>query len=123
MPKKTIMAVTAALIMLPTLAMAKDHNRDGINYTGPAKNIATVAETLKDAGRFTEIDVIMEGRLIHQISADEFMFQDDSGKVRVEIDDDIKLPTPIDADTQLRIFGEFEGGSTPKVEVEHIKLI
>lgn len=123
MPKKTIMAMTAALIMLPTLAIAKDHNRDGINYTGPAQNIATVAATVKDAGRFTEIDVIMEGRLIHQISADEFMFQDDSGKVRVEIDDDIRLPTPIDAETKLRIFGEFEGGSTPKVEVEHIKLI
>lgn len=123
MPKKTIMAMTAALIMLPTLAMARDHKQSNINYTGPVKNIDTVAETLKDAGRFTELDVIMEGKLINQISADEFMFQDNSGEVLVELDDDITLPNAIDADTKMRIFGEFEGGSTPKVEVEHIKLI
>lgn len=124
MPKKTIIALTAALIMLPTVAMAKDHdNANNINYTGPAAKVTTVAENLENVGRFSEIDVILEGKLIHQISGDKYMFQDDSGKVVIELDDDIKLPTAIDDTTQLRIFGELEGGSTPKVEVEYIKLI
>ena len=123
MPKKTIIALTAALIMLPTMAMAKDHRANNINYTGPAANVTTVAENLENVGRFSEVDVVLEGKLIHQISGDKYMFQDDSGKVVVELDDDIKLPTAIDDTTQLRIFGEFEGGSTPKVEVEYIKLI
>lgn len=123
MPKKTIIALTAALIMLPTVAMAKDHPANNINYTGPAANVTTVAENLENVGSFSEIDVVLEGKLIHQISGDKYMFQDDSGKVVVELDDDIKLSTPIDDNTQLRIFGELEGGSTPKVEVEYIKLI
>ncbi len=60
MPKKTIIALTAALIMLPTLAMAKDHRTNNINYTGPAANVTTVAENLENVGRFSEIDVVLQ---------------------------------------------------------------
>jgi uncharacterized protein YdeI (BOF family) len=67
--------------------------------------------------------VVLEGQLIHQISADKYMFADATGQVIVELDDDIKLPVAIDNNTKLRIFGEFEGGSTPEVEVESIKLL
>jgi uncharacterized protein (TIGR00156 family) len=128
MLKKTIIGLTAAIIMLPTLAMAKDHgnehnNKQSINYTGPAINVTTVAENLENIGRFSEENVVLEGKLIHQISGDKFMFADDSGQVIVELDDHIKLPVAIDNNTKLRIFGEFEGGSTPEVEVKQIKLL
>jgi len=123
MLNKTIIGLAAAIIMLPTLALAKDHNKQAINYSGPAINVTTVAENLTKVGRFDELDVVLEGKFIHQISADKFMFADDSGQVIVELDDDIKLPVAIDNNTKLRIFGEFEGGSTPEVEVEHIKLL
>ncbi len=123
MLNKTIIGLAAAIIMLPTLAVAKDHNKHSINYTGPAINVSTVAENLDNVGRFSELDVVLEGKLIHQISADKYMFADDSGQVIVELDDDIKLPAAIDNNTLLRIFGEFEGGSTPEVEVEYIKLL
>jgi len=123
MLKKTIIGLAAAIIMLPTLAVAKDHNKHSINYTGPAMNVSTVADNLENVGRFSELDVVLEGKLVHQISADKFMFADDTGQVIIELDDDIKLPVAIDNNTRLRIFGEFEGGSTPEVEVEYIKLL
>lgn len=128
MLKKTIIALAATIVMLPTLAMAKgnghyDHNKQSINYTGPAMNVTTVAENLENIGSFSEANVVLEGQLIHQISADKYMFADATGQVIVELDDDIKLPVAIDNNTKLRIFGEFEGGSTPEVEVESIKLL
>lgn len=123
MLNKTIIGLTAAIIMLPTLALAKDHDKQGINYTGPAINVTTVAENLANIGRFSEADVVLEGKLIHQISADKYMFSDDTGQVIVELDDHIKLPVAINNNTKLRIFGEFEGGSTPEVEVDNIKLL
>lgn len=126
MLKKTIIGLTAAIIMLPTLAMAKDHDRNNqqsINYTGPAINVTTVAENLENIGRFSEANVVLEGKLIHQISGDKYMFADDTGQVIVELDDHVKLPFAIDNNTKLRIFGEFEGGSTPEVEVNNIKLL
>ncbi|MFT7682374.1 MAG: hypothetical protein ACI935_001845 [Moritella dasanensis] len=128
MLKKTIIALAATIVMLPTLAMAKgndhdDHNKQSIHYTGPAMNVTTVAENLENIGSFSEANVVLEGQLIHQISADKYMFADATGQVIVELDDDIKLPVAIDNNTKLRIFGEFEGGSTPEVEVESIKLL
>lgn len=123
MLNKTIIGLTAAIIMLPTLALAKDHDKQVINYTGPAINVTTVAENLANIGRFSEADVVLEGKLIHQISADKYMFADDTGQVIVELDDHIKLPVAINNNTKLRIFGEFEGGSTPEVEVDNIKLL
>jgi uncharacterized protein YdeI (BOF family) len=123
MLKQTIIGLTAAIIMLPTLVMAEDHNKYQINYTGPAMNVTTVAENLDKVGRFSELNVVLEGKLIHQISADKYMFADDSGQVIVELDDDIKLPGAIDNNTTLRIFGELEGGSLPEVEVKYIKLL
>ncbi|MFT5806483.1 MAG: hypothetical protein ACI9LG_000746 [Moritella dasanensis] len=127
MLKKTIIGLTAAIIMLPTLAMAKgnghEHNKQSIHYTGPAINVTTVAENLENIGSFSEANVVLEGQLIHQISTDKYMFADATGQVIVELDDDIKLPVAIDNNTKLRIFGEFEGGSTPEVEVESIKLL
>jgi uncharacterized protein YdeI (BOF family) len=123
MLKKTIVGLAATTIILPTLAVAKDHNKHSISYTGPALNVTTVAENIENVGRFSEKDVVLEGKLIHQISSDKYMFADNSGQVIAELDDDIKLPVAIDNNTKLRIFGEFEGGATPEVEVEHIKLL
>lgn len=123
MLKKTILGLTAVIIMLPTLALAKNHDQQSINYTGPTGNVTTVAESLKQVGTFSDLDVILEGKLVHQISADKFMFADDTGQIIVELDDDIKLPVAIDNNTKLRIFGELEGGNKPEVEVEQITLL
>ena len=120
---KTILALVTATILLPTLAMAKDHNSQPINYTGPAISVTSVAENIASVGHFSEKKVVLEGRLIHQISVDKFMFADDSGQVIAELDDDITLPTAINETSKVRIFGEFEGGSTPEVEVDYIKLL
>jgi uncharacterized protein YdeI (BOF family) len=39
------------------------------------------------------------------------------------LDDDIKLEAPLDEKQKLRLFGEYEGGNTPEIEVEHIQIL
>lgn len=125
MTKKTTLTLAAAVLLLPSLVMAKDHDRNkgALNYTGPVANVTTVAESLENTGYFGETDVILEGKIIKQIDARTFIFQDKTGTVEVEIKRHAKLPKAINENTQVRIFGELEGGSTPEVEVKFIKLI
>ena len=68
--KKTIIAITAALILTPTIALADngDHNNKHaqLNYTGPVTT-TTVAELLKDTGMFAEQDATIDGHIVRQI--------------------------------------------------------
>ena len=127
--KNTVIATIAALAIAalaiaPTVAMAKDHNHDqsSIQFNGPV-TVEKVDALIKDSSMFTEKDVVVEGNLLRQTRADQFIFSDGSGEIMVELDDDIRLTTPIDQTTKVRLFGEFEGGSKPEIEVEHLVVM
>lgn len=125
MKKLSTLAIAATLITAPTLALAKDgrHNKQDeyINYQGPVA-ITKVSQLLADQSMFTETQVVLEGQLVRQMSADTFIFSDGEAEIHVEIED-INFKQPLNHQTKLRIFGEYEGGSTPEVEVEHIQVI
>ncbi|WP_063660495.1 YgiW/YdeI family stress tolerance OB fold protein [Aliivibrio fischeri] len=125
--KKTIIAITAALILSPTIALAdgghnKDHDSRTFHYTGPVE-ITSVAELLTDTSMFAEQDAIIDGRIIRHIRKDKYVFTDGTKEIQIELDDDISQPTAINETTKVRIFGEYEGGSTPEIEVERIQLL
>lgn len=127
MAKKTILSIAAAMLLLPTLAAAKDgHDRDHVqnfsSYTGPA-NVSTVAESLENTGFFGDTQVVFDGHIIKQVKGDTFIFQDATGSVQIELEDHVKLPNHIDDTTKVRIFGELEGGRTPEVEVDYVKAL
>ncbi|MFN1598207.1 YgiW/YdeI family stress tolerance OB fold protein [Vibrio harveyi] len=122
--KNTVIATIAALAIAPTVAMAKDHNhgQSSIQFNGPV-TVEKVDALIKESSMFTEKDVVVEGVLLRQTRADQFIFSDGSGEIMVELDDDIRLTTPIDQTTKVRLFGEFEGGSKPEIEVEHLVVM
>ncbi|MEJ2765931.1 NirD/YgiW/YdeI family stress tolerance protein [Photobacterium sp. MCCC 1A19761] len=120
--KKTIIALTAATIMTPALVLADQDHRPTLTYAGPVE-IVTVSELLKDTGMLAERDAVVEGRLIKQINADTYIFSDATGEIQVEVDDHVQLPQAINASTRLRLFGEYEGGRTPEIEVDHIQVL
>jgi len=101
-------------------------------YDNPhAANVRKYSKrALRDLGRFgnwneqiKQSDVVVEGNLLRQVRADKFVFSDGSGEVMVELDDDIQLNTPIDHTTKVRLFGEFEGGNKPEIEVEQLVVM
>ncbi|CED56952.1 putative exported protein [Aliivibrio wodanis] len=125
--KKTIIAITAALILSPTIALAdngdhNNHKQAQFNYTGPVSTIS-VAELLKDTGMFTEQNAIVDGQIIRHIRKDKYLFSDGTTEIQIELDDDISLPTAINETTKVRIFGEYEGGKIPEIEVERLQTL
>ncbi|GAA5646897.1 MULTISPECIES: YgiW/YdeI family stress tolerance OB fold protein [Vibrio] len=119
--KKTIIALTAALTLSPALALANS-TQTGIQYNGPVE-VSSVKQLLADANMFTEKDVVVEGHLLRQVRKDTFIFSDGDGEVQIEFDDDIHFNTPLNAETKVRLYGEFEGGQTPEIEVEQVQLL
>lgn len=132
--KKTVLAIATTIILAPTFAMAGDHNNNNSNhannskyespiaYTGPIETVS-VATLLADTSMFSEQDAIVDGKIVRQLKNDTFIFSDGQREIQIELDDDIHLAKPLTADTKVRIFGEYEGGKTPEIEVDHIQVL
>ncbi|MCG0031904.1 YgiW/YdeI family stress tolerance OB fold protein [Vibrio parahaemolyticus] len=122
--KKTIIATIAALTVAPSIALAKDPSKtpSNVQFGGPV-TVETLDTLLNDSNMFTEKDVVVEGNLLRQVRADTFIFSDGTGEVMIELDDDIRLNSPIDQTTKVRLFGEFEGGNKPEIEVEQLVIM
>lgn len=128
--KKTVLAIATTIILAPTFAMAGDHNNSNSNskhespiaYTGPIETVS-VATLLADTSMFSEQDAIVDGKIVRQLKNDTFIFSDGQSEIQIELDDDIHLAQPLTADTKVRIFGEYEGGKTPEIEVDHIQVL
>ncbi|OQK34953.1 hypothetical protein XM72_c20887 [Vibrio vulnificus] len=119
---KTLIIAIAALTTTPAIALANNSSTaQGISFDGPV-NVSVVSELLKDSNMFTEKDVVVEGTLVRQLNKDTYIFTDGSAEIQVELDDDIRFTQTINSNTRLRLFGEFEGGNTPEIEVDSLTL-
>ncbi|HDY8035745.1 TPA: YgiW/YdeI family stress tolerance OB fold protein [Vibrio vulnificus] len=120
---KTLIIAIAALTTTPAIALANNSSTaQGISFDGPV-NVSVVSELLKDSNMFTEKDVVVEGTLVRQLNKDTYIFTDGSAEIQVELDDDIRFTQTINSNTHLRLFGEFEGGNTPEIEVDSLTLL
>ncbi|HAT8542534.1 NirD/YgiW/YdeI family stress tolerance protein [Vibrio vulnificus] len=120
---KTLIIAIAALTTTPAIALANNSSTvQGISFDGPV-NVSVVSELLKDSNMFTEKDVVVEGTLVRQLNKDTYIFTDGSAEIQVELDDDIRFTQTINSNTRLRLFGEFEGGNTPDIEVDSLTLL
>ncbi|NTJ38614.1 NirD/YgiW/YdeI family stress tolerance protein [Vibrio vulnificus] len=120
---KTLIIAIAALTTTPAIALANNSSTvQGISFDGPV-NVSVVSELLKDSNMFTEKDVVVEGTLVRQLNKDTYIFTDGSAEIQVELDDDIRFTQTINSNTRLRLFGEFEGGNTPEIDVDSLTLL
>ncbi|NVD07879.1 NirD/YgiW/YdeI family stress tolerance protein [Vibrio sp. JPW-9-11-11] len=120
---KVIFVTAMSIVLAPSLVIAKQTSiNQGVDYKGPIE-ISEVASLLKETNFLTDKDVVVEGVLSRQVNHDTFIFSDGSGEIQVELDDDITLMQPLDSETHVRLFGEYEGGSTPEIEVERIHVL
>ena len=123
--KKTIIAIAASLILVPSLVLAQDghhQQKTGIQFNGPVE-LTNMSKLIAESNMFTEEHVVVEGHFVRQINAEKFMFSDGETEVQIELDDDIHLTSPIEATTRVRLYGEFEGGNTPEIEVDRIQVL
>ncbi len=91
-------------------------------YTGPGTvgKQYTVAEVKKEAAKLDKMDAVvkLEGYIVERINKEDFWFQDDTGRLIVEIDKKIMPERPFDDKTKVIVTGEVDHDLLEEVEIE-----
>lgn len=112
--KVAFAAVVLSLACLPALAQYQ-----GPQVIAPVNTAAAANQAIDDT------PVVLEGVLARKIKSETYEFNDASGSVTVEIDDEL-FPSgaPIDATTRLRLTGEVDKGwNKIEIDVKRIDLL
>lgn len=113
--KRTILALVLTPLLAGSVLAA--------GYTGPGSDqyISTVAGALKASD---DAPVVLEGRIIKRLNNERYEFQDATGTIQVEIDDDEWPGQAISEATEVRLFGEVDRHLTSReIDVERIEII
>lgn len=113
---KLQMIVACALLCTSHLALAQ--------YVGPgAQSKVTTVAAARSAADDTM--AILEGNLLRKLSHDSYEFEDGSGSMQVEIDDeDLPMGRAIDASTKVRLIGEVDKGlMTVEIDVKRLEVL
>ncbi|MBU2895149.1 YgiW/YdeI family stress tolerance OB fold protein [Vibrio hepatarius] len=121
--KQIILVIVMTFFLMPVAVIASNERiSENLQFNGPV-NLTTVDSLLDDNSVFTKRNAIIDGYIIRQISISSFIFFDGKREIKIEISDKVRLSQSIDESTNLRIFGKFEGGNTPEIEVDHIHIL
>lgn len=118
--KKMILAL---LISLSVLATAQAQTGGG--FVGPGAN-ANGATTVKDALKLRDDSwVVLQGRIVASLGDEKYTFQDDTGSVMVEIDDDDWRGITVTPETTIEISGELdkEMFEATKIDVKSFRVL
>ena len=69
--------------------------------------------------------VTLRGRLLEQVGNEKYAFVDDTGQIRVEIDNDVFPKQRITSEMTVEIYGEVEKDflQSPEVDVERLTVV
>lgn len=93
-------------------------------YTGPGSvaklEVMSVKQVKEQAAELDKTDKLikLQGYITEQVNEDTYWFEDSSGRVWVEIDEDDFPDKPFDDKTRLTIVGEVDHDLLEEVEVE-----
>lgn len=113
------LAVALLFVLCPDVVSAQ--------FIGPGaeKTITTAQSVLNNP--VEEKQVSLCGRLAKKVGDEKYLFQDDSGGIRVEVDDDefLRLPHHVTPDMKIEVHGEIETAylKSPEVDVEVIRIL
>jgi len=91
-------------------------------YTGPSHKpaIQTVASAAKSAD---DTHVVLVGFIVAKLRDEHYTFQDNSGKIEIEIDDKHFPSTPVSETTKVRIHGKVDKhlGKDATIDVKKVE--
>ena len=117
--KKMILALLMSLSVLAT-AQAQV----GGGFVGPGAN-ANSAMTIRDALKLRDESwVVLQGRIVASLGDEKYTFQDDTGAVMVEIDDDWRGIT-VTPEPTIEISGELDKElfEATKIDVKSFRVL
>lgn len=91
-------------------------------YIGPTSisEISTVEFVKKNAAQLDKTDTLikLKGKIVEKINKDNFWFEDETGKILIEIETKHFPMEPIDENTMILITGDVDYDLLEEVEVE-----
>ena len=111
---KTIASLFTVLA-LSTIALA------GFNSLGATSRVDTV-KSISDMR--DDAKVTLEGYLVKQLSEEHYIFKDDTGEIKVEIDDEDFRGANVTPKIKVRIVGEVDKDwKTVSVDVDYLEIV
>jgi len=90
-------------------------NAQKIGFNGPGAASITVAEALKLRD---EAPVTLQGKIVLQLGNEKYQFQDNTGTIIVEIDNEKWRNLSVDQNDMVEISGEIDKGLLKGIEVD-----
>lgn len=94
-------------------------------FAGPgAPDAPTTVQAILDSPDDDQT-VMLQGVLLEKVGHEKYAFSDETGQIRVEIDDDVFPPRRITPDSTVDIYGEVEKDflRSPEVDVERMTIV
>lgn len=122
---QSMFIITVSCLILGSSVMAGDKNKKmgGFVFQPTSITVETV-ENMKDK-KDDEI-VVLQGVIEKAIGDEKYLFNDGTGTIIIEIDDDDFKGMTVNANEKVQITGEFDKGGwfkKDKVEVKNIKKL
>lgn len=118
--KKLLTLATLLTISSTALAGFQSTNQQGGFTGGAAPQSATVAQALK-ASR-DDMPVQLTGKIVSQVDDDEYIFQDATGQIKVEIDRKVWKDVNVTPNDTITIYGKVDKETFKPNEVEVYRL-
>lgn len=132
--KKTILACVLSLFIFP--AMAENHlitannsqATQGINtkggFQGPTKSKRIIKDVISAMNASDNSVVELTGNLTMSLGDEDYIFQDPTGEVTVEIDDDIWFGRVVTPEMKIVIRGEVEKDwNDISIDVDSLEIV
>ena len=97
----------AIALLLTTGAMAQFTGPSDVAQAQSRQYPPTTVQDIK-ADPKDEMKATLEGRILRKVADEEYLFSDDTGEIRVEIDDDDVPRQPVSETTRVRLEGEVD---------------
>lgn len=119
--KKLFLLTCVSALALATAVQAKNLGGGFSGAVTPA-SITTVSQIEEIAN---DSYVTMQGKIISKIGHEKYMFQDETGSIKIEIDDDDWNGVNVNPENTVQIEGEVDKSWTKptKIEVDRVKLV
>lgn len=108
----------AALFTVFALSTSALAGFDGPRATPKVVTAVSISDMRDDT------KVTMEGHLVEQLSEEHYLFKDDTGDVKVEIDDKVFRGANVTPETRVRLVGEVDKDwQTFTVDVDYLEIV
>ncbi len=94
-------------------------------FVGPGTSEApTTVQSILDNPQDDQT-VTLQGMVLEKVGHEKYAFSDDTGQIRIEIDDDVFPPQRVTPDMTVEIYGEVEKDflRSPEVDVERMAVV